>query len=192
MNSGCWLNSGVPQNSYVGQPYRDAFVAFAQKLVAKGFAVILDLHWTLDPGISILFSWYIIYIYISISEVLDWRISKFRCRLRRKRFPFGKASQETLSSKVFNANIFFLILNNTKRKWEKGEGKGSEKSEFSLSSSQKNLSVDLLLISCSASSSDNGAVIFDLFNEPFPDANTADSDNGWRCWRDGGQCPGSA
>jgi hypothetical protein len=29
------------------------------------------------------------------------------------------------------------------------------------------------------------AVVFDLFNEPFPDAAT-DDDRAWRCWRDGG------
>ncbi len=39
---------------------------------------------------------------------------------------------------------------------------------------------------------DNNAVIFDLFNEPFPDANAYDTDNAWRCWRDGGRCPGTA
>lgn len=33
----------------------------------------------------------------------------------------------------------------------------------------------------------NSAVVFDLFNEPYPDANT-DTDEAWRCWRDGGTC----
>ena len=35
----------------------------------------------------------------------------------------------------------------------------------------------------------NEAVLFDLFNEPFPDGNrnTAEA---WRCWRDGGTCAG--
>lgn len=33
----------------------------------------------------------------------------------------------------------------------------------------------------------NSAIIFDLFNEPYPDANT-DTDEAWRCWRDGGTC----
>lgn len=32
-------------------------------------------------------------------------------------------------------------------------------------------------------------VIFDLFNEPFPD-NNADTPEAWRCWRDGGTCRG--
>ncbi len=36
---------------------------------------------------------------------------------------------------------------------------------------------------------DNSAVIFDLFNEPFPGSNS-DSIAGWTCWRDGGTCPG--
>ncbi len=36
---------------------------------------------------------------------------------------------------------------------------------------------------------DNGAVLFDLFNEPYPDNNT-DSQEAWRCWRDGGTCRG--
>ena len=35
----------------------------------------------------------------------------------------------------------------------------------------------------------NDAVIFDLFNEPYPDHNT-DSPEAWRCWRDGGACRG--
>ena len=33
----------------------------------------------------------------------------------------------------------------------------------------------------------NDAVIFDLFNEPYPDANR-DTPEAWRCWRDGGAC----
>ncbi len=35
----------------------------------------------------------------------------------------------------------------------------------------------------------NNRVIFDLFNEPFPD-NNADTPEAWRCWRDGGTCTG--
>ncbi len=35
----------------------------------------------------------------------------------------------------------------------------------------------------------NSAVIFDLYNEPFPD-NNQDTTAGWRCWRDGGTCSG--
>src|SRR6058998_1768775 len=35
----------------------------------------------------------------------------------------------------------------------------------------------------------NNRVIFDLFNEPFPD-NNADTPEAWRCWRDGGTCSG--
>jgi hypothetical protein len=37
----------------------------------------------------------------------------------------------------------------------------------------------------------NESVIFDLFNEPFPDSNR-DSEEAWRCWRDGGSCAGMA
>lgn len=33
----------------------------------------------------------------------------------------------------------------------------------------------------------NSAVIFDVFNEPYPD-NNQDTDAGWECWRDGGVC----
>jgi endoglucanase len=37
----------------------------------------------------------------------------------------------------------------------------------------------------------NNAVVFDLFNEPFPDAAANwDSTAGWKCWRDGGTCTG--
>jgi len=35
----------------------------------------------------------------------------------------------------------------------------------------------------------NSSVIFDLFNEPYPDSNS-DSTAGWTCWRDGGTCAG--
>ncbi|MER7876128.1 cellulase family glycosylhydrolase [Streptomyces solisilvae] len=34
------------------------------------------------------------------------------------------------------------------------------------------------------------AVVFDLFNEPFPDRATSDPTAAWTCWRDGGDCPG--
>jgi len=37
----------------------------------------------------------------------------------------------------------------------------------------------------------NDAVIFDLFNEPFPQAATGSEDAGWQCWlRGGSACPG--
>jgi endoglucanase len=35
----------------------------------------------------------------------------------------------------------------------------------------------------------NDRVIFDLFNEPYPD-NNSDTPEAWRCWRDGGTCSG--
>ena len=35
----------------------------------------------------------------------------------------------------------------------------------------------------------NDRVLFDLFNEPYPD-NNADTPEAWRCWRDGGTCRG--
>jgi endoglucanase len=35
----------------------------------------------------------------------------------------------------------------------------------------------------------NDRVLFDLFNEPFPDNNT-DTPEAWRCWREGGTCRG--
>jgi endoglucanase len=36
----------------------------------------------------------------------------------------------------------------------------------------------------------NDAVIFDLFNEPFPDQATGSESAGWQCWRSGGTCSG--
>jgi hypothetical protein len=36
---------------------------------------------------------------------------------------------------------------------------------------------------------DDGAVLFDLYNEPYPDHHD-DSEAAWRCVRDGGRCPG--
>jgi hypothetical protein len=36
----------------------------------------------------------------------------------------------------------------------------------------------------------NNAVIFDLFNEPYPDQATGSETAGWQCWRNGGTCPG--
>lgn len=38
--------------------------------------------------------------------------------------------------------------------------------------------------------SGNDKVIFELFNEPFPDNGSWNSDEGWKCWRDGGSCNG--
>ncbi|MGH2492384.1 MAG: cellulase family glycosylhydrolase, partial [Candidatus Limnocylindria bacterium] len=37
--------------------------------------------------------------------------------------------------------------------------------------------------------SGNDTVIFEVFNEPWPD-NGLDSTAAWKCWRDGGTCPG--
>ncbi|MGQ4336323.1 cellulase family glycosylhydrolase, partial [Streptomyces hayashii] len=34
------------------------------------------------------------------------------------------------------------------------------------------------------------AVVFDLFNEPYPDRATSMTAQAWQCWRDGGSCPG--
>jgi len=34
------------------------------------------------------------------------------------------------------------------------------------------------------------SVIFDVFNEPFPDNETWDSQNGWKCWKNGDNCNG--
>jgi endoglucanase len=36
----------------------------------------------------------------------------------------------------------------------------------------------------------NGAIVFDLFNEPYPERATGDTASAWKCWRDGGTCPG--
>ncbi len=36
----------------------------------------------------------------------------------------------------------------------------------------------------------NDAVVFDLFNEPFPDIPANSVDAGWTCFHDGGTCPG--
>ncbi len=42
-----------------------------------------------------------------------------------------------------------------------------------------------------ATSPVNSAVIFELYNEPYPDSNR-DTTAGWICWRDGGTCPGQS
>jgi endoglucanase len=36
----------------------------------------------------------------------------------------------------------------------------------------------------------NNAVIFDLFNEPYPDVAADSETTGWQCWLNGGTCPG--
>jgi endoglucanase len=36
----------------------------------------------------------------------------------------------------------------------------------------------------------NNAVVFDLFNEPYPERATGSETSGWTCWRDGGTCSG--
>jgi len=38
----------------------------------------------------------------------------------------------------------------------------------------------------------NSAVLFDVYNEPFPDYNAWDTTDAWNCWKNGGQCPGIA
>ena len=38
--------------------------------------------------------------------------------------------------------------------------------------------------------SGNDKVIFELFNEPYPDNGNWNSEEGWKCWRDGGTCSG--
>lgn len=37
----------------------------------------------------------------------------------------------------------------------------------------------------------NDAIIFDLFNEPYPNGNTFDSTAAWSCWANGTQCTGT-
>ncbi|MEU3861142.1 cellulase family glycosylhydrolase [Streptomyces sp. NPDC028722] len=37
---------------------------------------------------------------------------------------------------------------------------------------------------------DDRAAVFDLFNEPYPDRATGTATDAWKCWRDGGTCPG--
>jgi len=36
----------------------------------------------------------------------------------------------------------------------------------------------------------NTAVLFDLFNEPYPDHNAANTQAAWQCWKNGGSCSG--
>lgn len=44
--------------------------------------------------------------------------------------------------------------------------------------------------SVATSFKDYDKVFFELFNEPYPDNGQWDSDNGWKCWKDGGSCNG--
>nr|WP_208618196.1 cellulose binding domain-containing protein [Streptomyces antibioticus] len=37
---------------------------------------------------------------------------------------------------------------------------------------------------------DDQAAVFDLFNEPYPDRAASSATDAWKCWRDGGTCPG--
>lgn len=37
---------------------------------------------------------------------------------------------------------------------------------------------------------DDATVVFDLFNEPYPDRATSTTTQAWECWRDGGTCSG--
>ena len=46
MNEDCWLGvKGVPAN-FSGVKYQQSFVAFIEKLLSRGFVVVMDLHWT--------------------------------------------------------------------------------------------------------------------------------------------------
>ncbi len=44
--------------------------------------------------------------------------------------------------------------------------------------------------SVSQSFNSNDKVIYELYNEPYPDNNNWNSEAAWKCWRDGGSCHG--
>ena len=44
--------------------------------------------------------------------------------------------------------------------------------------------------SCATYFKDFPMVIFDIFNEPYPNFQTVWYDDSWQCWKDGGSCPG--
>jgi hypothetical protein len=128
--------------------------------------------------------------FFSPSQELDLQISKFRCQRPHRRFPSGKASRALRSLRVRKKRE--RERERSRERQREGVRRERRRRRRDRTLSRISFSAPYLSLSLSLSFSDNPAVIFDLFNEPFPDANTADSDNGWTCWRDGGRCPGSA
>jgi len=66
---------------------------------------------------------------------------------------------------------------------------GSEKATKQLPMPNKDHSINFWT-QVATTFKNNSAVLFDLFNEPYPDNNNWNSVNGWTCWRDGGTCNG--
>eukprot|EP01120_Amphizonella_sp_Union-15-10_P000298 TRINITY_DN10317_c0_g1_i1.p1 TRINITY_DN10317_c0_g1~~TRINITY_DN10317_c0_g1_i1.p1 ORF type:complete len:376 (-),score=69.96 TRINITY_DN10317_c0_g1_i1:68-1153(-) len=115
LNEDCWLGINGVSPQYGGSNYINAVSGFVERLNNKGFAVILDLHWT-APGST----------------------------------PATK--QLPMADRDHSLSFWTGVANHFK---------------------------------------DNSAVLFDLFNEPFPDNGNWNSETAWRCWRDGGSsCPG--
>jgi hypothetical protein len=108
LNEQCWLGLGVPE-AYGGMRYQEAVADYVQKLHARGFAVVLDLH---------------------RSAPADGRSTR----------------QEQMPDRDHSLDFWRQVA---------------------------------------AAYKDDQAVIFDLFNEPWPYAET-DTERAWLCWRDGG------
>ena len=108
LNEQCWLGLPAADRRYAGEAYRAAVRSFVERLNAKGFVAILDLHRS-APGSG---------------------VSK---------------EQEQMPDRD-HSPAFWASMATTFR---------------------------------------SGAVLFDLFNEPFPDAVTG-GDAAWTCWRSGG------
>ena len=66
---------------------------------------------------------------------------------------------------------------------------GSQKASGQQPMADMDHSVDFW-ISVATEFKSNDKVIFELYNEPYPDSNNWNSKDAWKCWRDGGTCPG--
>jgi aryl-phospho-beta-D-glucosidase BglC (GH1 family) len=126
LNEECWLGtSDLPAGGTSGAAYQQAVKDYADRLVASGINVILDMHWNYGQ-------------YTGVSSACSDAVAT--CQ---------KPMPDAQYAPAFWSQVATTF-------------KGDD------------------------------AVVFDLFNEPYPDAadNWADATEAWTCLRDGGTCTG--
>lgn len=113
LNETCWLGINGVSPAASGAVYRDAILAYVDRVKAHGMTPILDLHWAAPGGLQ-------------------------------------ATEQLPMPNRDHTPELWRQVADAVK---------------------------------------DDPYVVIELFNEPWPDWNQ-DSDAAWRCWRDGGSCPG--
>jgi hypothetical protein len=125
----------------------------------------------------------------TISAMLAWKINSVRiplnedCWLSLNNTPVaGAAYQSAIQTWVdllLQSNIYPIL----DLHWTENNGAQASGQQAMPDAAHGNA----FWASVAAAYAGSPKVIFDLFNEPYPDNNT---DGGWACWRDGGTCPG--